>query len=333
MLRALRLPLVCILGSALAPAGGCASQPCVGFVPTALENHAELASTVELPSYVTAERVDILVDWAALSSDLDCLPLDPVRDIDLVALTRFPRLSEGEVASALADNTLLQSDTNGYLSCSPGETTRCWLSEFGFGGAGYDVVDTYAEEAGTWLLTFHDGADVSYPLRYFAFLSPRADSSVTLAAVVPSCPQFTFTAQLDLSDPARISAAGGGVPTTRALPLEEAATCSGEAEPSWPVDWGGLGDRPDELVLARYTMPVPELEAAFSDRDALAAERYSLAVEGTRADLAEAASALGVPFAGFSGEGLWLLELRESGWFVPSYPLSVTVIEPTGEAG
>lgn len=105
----------------------------------------------------------------------------------------------------------------------------------------------------------------------FAFLSPRADSSVTLAAVVPSCPMSTLTAQLDLSDPARLPAAGGGVPTTRTLPLEEAVTCSGEAEPSWPVDWGGLGDRPDELVLARYTMPVPELEAAFADRDALAA--------------------------------------------------------------
>lgn len=219
------------------------------------------------------------------------------------------------------------------LSCSRGETTQCWLSELGFGGAGYDVVADYAEEAGTWLLTFHDGAEVSYSLRYFAFLSPRPDSSVTLAAVVPSCPMSTLTAQLDLSEPVGLSAAGAGVPTERELPLEEAFTCSGESEPSWPVDWGALCDRPDELVLARYSMPVPELEAAFADRDALAAERYRRAVEGTRADLADAASAIGFPFAGFSGEGLRLLELRASGWFGRSSPLFVTVIEPTGEAG
>lgn len=193
-------------------------------------------------------------------------------------------------------------------------------------------MDEYAEAAGSWLLSFHQGAEVSGALRFLAFLSPRADSSVTLAAVVPACPQFTLTAQLDLSDPARLSASGGGVPATRALPLAEMETCTGEADPAWWVDWSGIGDRPDELVLARYTLPISELEASFADRDDLAAERYSLAVEGTRADLADAASAIGVPFVGFSGEGLWLLELRASGWFGGS-PLSVTVIEPTGEDG
>ncbi len=73
-----------------------------GVLPVALVSHATIVGELTIPSYVTAERVDVVIDWAALTSDMDCLPLDPVDDIVGVGLTRFPKLSETEVASALS---------------------------------------------------------------------------------------------------------------------------------------------------------------------------------------------------------------------------------------
>lgn len=326
----IRLRLVVVLGAAMTLCNGCAPEQCVGFRAVALAEHAVVVGTLTIPSYVTAERVDVLIDWSALTSDLDCQPLDPADEIGAVGLTRFPHLSEPEVASSLVNNTMLQSDTNGFAWCLPGEATQCWLSEFGFGASSYNMIDAYSQDGGVYLVTFLEGDEPFSSLRFFAFLSPQFDSTVTVAAIVPGCPQATLTASLDVSAPVQISATGAGETVPRALPIDDSATCDGESGPSWLVDWEHLAVYGSELVLSRYTLSISEIEARFGERDALAAERYTLATSGTSADLADATSLAGTRFAGFTGEGLWLLELRRSTWFDGSSPLVVTVIEPTG---
>jgi hypothetical protein len=84
----------------------------------------------------------------------------------------------------------------------------------------------------------------------------------------------------------------------------------------------------DLVVVARYSMPVSDLEARFSERDTIAAEWYSLPTEGRdSADLAYAVASTGLgSFAGFSGEGVWLLELRQGSSFL-NLPVFVTVVE------
>ncbi|GDX80446.1 hypothetical protein LBMAG42_22570 [Deltaproteobacteria bacterium] len=325
----IRLRFVVVIAGAMTSCNGCAPERCVGFRPVALADHAIVVGELTIPSYVTAERVDVLIDWSALTSDFDCQPLDPVDDIGAVVLTRFPHLSESEVASSLVNNTMLQSDTNGFVWCSPREVTQCWLSEFGFGGSGYSMIDAYSEDGGVYLLMFLEDGEEFSSVRFFAFLSPQSDSTVTVAAIVADCPQAMLTASLDLSTPVEISAAGAGEAIPRALPLDDSATCDTDTGPSWPVDWEDLGVNASELVVSRYTLPIAELEARFGERDALAAERYALAVSETNADLADAVSTAGSRFAGFTGEGLWLVELRGSSWFEGAAPLVVTVVEPT----
>lgn len=325
-----RLRCVVVLAGAMTACDGCAAEQCVGFRPVALADHSVVVGTLTIPSYATAERVDVLIDWSALTSDLGCLPLDPVDEIGAVGLIRFPHLSESEVASSLVHNTMLQSDTNGFVSCSPGEATQCWLSELGFGALGYTMVDAYSQDGGVYLLTFLEDDEEFSSLRFFAFLSPRPGSTVTVAAIVPGCPQAMLTASLDQSTPVEISATGAGEAIPRALPLDDSATCDADAGPSWLVDWEDLGVNASELVVSRYTLPISELEARFGERDALATERYALAVSETHADLADATSIAGSRFAGFTGEGLWLVELRRSSWFDGAAPLVVTVVEPTG---
>lgn len=66
------------------------------------------------------------------------------------------------------------------------------------------------------------------------------------------------------------------------------------------------------------SLSLEELEAAFADRDTLAAETYTLGVlDQTNADLAEATSNASATFEGFSGDGVWLLELREDNTLLP----------------
>ena len=86
----MRPPPSIALAVALSGCSNCwvdASDEHAGVLPVALVSHATIVGELTIPSYVTAERVDVLIDWAALTSDMDCLALDPVDDIAGVGMT------------------------------------------------------------------------------------------------------------------------------------------------------------------------------------------------------------------------------------------------------
>lgn len=122
------------------------------------DNNYSWSGGLVIPSFQTAEHVDVHMDFSALTVDMLCHDMDPVADVDNLGLTRFPRLTQAEVATGLTNNSLLQADTNGYLSCEPGDATSCELSDFNFGGTFYDAIPTYDEAGGVYLLVAATGS-------------------------------------------------------------------------------------------------------------------------------------------------------------------------------
>ncbi len=268
----------------------------------------------DAPQYVTAEQTDVLIDWSGLDADWLCEPMDPVEDVGTVGIWRFPLLEPEEVASGLVNDAVTQADTNGYAACHPETDTQCWLTEI-VGGDGVDL-SFYTADGATYMLALSGDAPLYGP-RFFAFLLPTAESTVTEVTVLPECPGGPeVTVDLDGSAPVSPASSDSG-------------SCADTGGMAWPLDWSALTSAwsVDEVVVARYALSVSELEAQFLDRDALAVERYSLVVvDQTPVDLGDATSSTGARFSGFEGDGTWLLELRQDESLL-AIPLYVTVVE------
>lgn len=313
--------------AAPAPAGADSAAPDTGDPadtgvsgPVALgdANNYRYVGTLDAPTVPTASGADLLLDWSALASDLQCHAVDPVGDIDNVALLAFPRLTEAEVEAGLADDALEQAELGGYVSLEPGDRTSVQLSELGFFGTDVDIETLVAEGSGTWLLLLTTGADVGVGARALAFLQPSAAEAATEVRLGDACGILDFDADLSSLAPVRVPAAG-----------------------PWVVEWSGLATdghgqpvdarRIDRAMLARYdALGVADLEARFLDLEALADGLWTVTLDGgSAADLADLADADGAPFPGFDAgaDATWILALRCSLCANPA-PVFLTVIAP-----
>lgn len=282
-----------------------------------LENENNFAWTggLVIPEYVTAEKQDITIDFSALTDDMLCHEMDPVADVDNLGLTRFPHMDEAEVSAGLTNNSLLQSDTNGYVSCEPGDRTSCKLSEFNFGGTAYNTVEVYEEAGGTFLIVVANGFDPGQGALFLAFLKPTPGSDVMEANLTPTCDVVDYDVDLTAMTHLALPAAPSCIDWS-------ALTIAGNGEPVVP---GKL----DEILIGHYTETPDELDDQFTDIEILASEFYTLELTGgTDADLSGAASADGTAFTGFTTEGTWLLGLRCTSCTNPA-PIFMTVVDPT----
>ena len=278
------------------------------------ENNYSWSGGLVIPSFQTAEHVDVHMDFSALTVDMLCHDMDPVADVDTLGLTRFPRLTQDEVATGLTNNSLLQADTNGYLSCEPGDETSCELSEFNFGGTFYDAIPTYDEAGGVYLLVAATGSTPGQGGLYLAFLEPLASSVETNVNLTDDCGVVDYDVNME------------GL-TKLELP----------AEGPWEIDWSNVSisgngqpvvpGKLDEVLVGHYTQTPAEIQAQFTDLEPLASELYKLELTGgTDANLAGLADADGNPFPGFTTDGTWVLGLRCTSCTNPA-PIFLTVID------
>lgn len=289
------------------------AAPTGDMVLTDANNYA-YSGLLDAPSVTTAELTDIHFDWSRLTLDLQCHEVDPVKDIDNIALLAFPYLSEEEVEAGLSAGDLQQVDLGGYVSLEVGDRTDANLTELTFFGTDVDIEKLYAEGSATWLLLLTTGDTVGVGARTLLFLEPRADEDNTEAAFEDDCDILDFTADLTSLTPVRVGPA------------------------PWSVAWGGLTTdgqggsielgNIDQLTLGVYPGQTPEdLAAAFLDLDRIAAGLWTWDVGGsTSLDLATP-TADGTTFPGFDQDGTWILALRCTLCANPA-PLFLTVIEP-----
>ena len=280
-----------------------------GLPTLALEDGQNYAYTGEMsvPSVTTASGTDLDICWDQLAQDLSCHGLSATDDIDLLALIRFPHLSQEEVELGIERDDLTQSQLDGYVALATGDATCAQLSAFDFFGTPIDVPAQYNSDGGTYLLMLSTGTTPGQGARMLTFLDPSADSETVEVDIEDGCGVLDFEASL------------GG----RTLRVED--------EGPWLVDWSALttngAGNPftsgfvDEVTVAFYEgMDPAALEAGFLDLELLATEQWTV-------ELSEARTQVELEAIDLSRDGTWLLALRCSTCSNPA-PLFLTVLEP-----
>ena len=317
----------------LALAAGCAdaetdtglsSEPTVepanedGNIAFGDENNYAFSGTIDGPTLSLQPASDVGVDWAELHEDLQCHGLDPVADIDNVALVWFRYLDEVEVEAGISNNDLNQSEMSLYLSFEPGEATSFTLSQLlAFGATDPEVEQYFLPDSGAWMMLLTTGTTIAVGVRMLAFLEADASSSATSASVADGCAVLDYQVDLQNLTPLGVLADG-----------------------PWLMDWSDLATtgqgntlidtQVSEILLAGYeSLDLADLEADFLDIESLADVRYTLTNEsGTSADLSGLVNdADGSAFTGFDAANLWLLALRCGNCPSPA-PLALTVLVP-----
>ncbi len=273
---------------------------CSGSVEIVLDdsNNFEFQSTIIADSIVVPSGGDSLVDWSGLTADILSQTVDPTSDIEDLNIVRFADLTQEEVIDGINNETLKQSDLTGFVAYSPssGETSAM-LSDFSISGTYVDVATEIQEGMGTYLVS------ASSPDEYlsFVFFEPQVGAPDATIALTDQSAILEFTLDLD-----------AGAPLTAATGDQTVVTWS-------KLTTNGAGNaivlsNIDRLMLARYTLSLEDLEARFLELEDLAEEMYIVDVAGLGSyDLMELEG-----FAGFEGEGTWLLAMRCSTCVNPS---------------
>jgi hypothetical protein len=285
------------------------------------ENNYGSVSALTIPTFETASGVDIDICWADLVEDIQCHELDPVADIDQVAMLRLLNVTEDDVEAHIENDDLPQSAVDGYVSVETDHETSCTkLSTMTFLGTEIDLAEQYvANDSNTYMLLFAEGTTIGQGARSMAFLQPSEESDVTRVDVGTGCGLLEFTADLS-SAPT--------VPVTTQGP--------------YVLDWSGMTkdsqgktiifQNIDRVVLGFYAgMSVGEIETNIFDLELMATELYEIDTDGERtADLSRAIERdSGAEFESFERDedGVWLVGLLCGGCRNPA-PLSLSVLEP-----
>ena len=279
------------------------------------QNYA-YSGTLAIPSVQVAESTDLLIDWTAMSEDMRCHEVDPVADIDNVALLLFRYQTEADVSDGLAKGSLQQVDLSLYVNAEPGNATSVALTDLTFFGTDPEILTYTLEENGTWLLVLTTGTEVALGTRALSFFAPRPGETNTTVEVGGQCDVLDFDANLSASRPLRAALEG-----------------------PWPLDWGGLSldgmgqpfdaGKVDGLMIGRYSgLELDELETRFLDLELIADDLWRLELEGGHtSELGLAVDADGAAFPGFDAGGIYLLGLLCSSCPNPA-PLFLTVVSP-----
>jgi hypothetical protein len=274
------------------------------------------AGALDAPGFDLQQAADVGLDWSELEGDLQCHDVDPVADIDNVALLWFKDLEESQVEEGLSNNDLQQVNLTLYLSYEPADATQFTLSQLlAFGATDPEIEPFFVENSGAWLILLTTGTTIGQGARTLAFLHP-VDNGDSMGAITGGCDILDWSVDLRSLNPLGVLANGpwnldfGDISTT------------GQGNEFDPVDV-------TEVMLARYdTLDLSALEERFLDIETLADESWSIPVEsGTTLDLATLVNAEGNAFSGFDGGETWLLALRCGRCPSPA-PLALTVLVP-----
>ncbi len=256
---------------------------------------------------------DLTVDWSALTEDLGGNPMDP-SEVTMLRVVRFYDLEPEEIVEDITSDTLTQADIAGYVDYLPvGSETDAVLTQFEFNGTSLDpATEICASLDSTYMLLAMTGP---YDYRMLVFFVPVEGETNTTVAIHSDSASIEHVPDLEQGDAIVVPAASDTLVDWSALSV------NGQGNPF-------SAESIDELILARYELTLEEVEERFAELPTLAAESYAADVGG-RTTLASklATDGSGQAFAGFEGEGIWLLGLFSSTELLP-VPLFLGVVEP-----
>ena len=287
-----------------------ACQPSREIIQLVDDNNFEFSSEITAESTVVLGGEDALIDWSSLSLDLLGRPLDEGADLDLLSILHFPRLSKGEVLFGISNESLKQSDLNGYVELSPeAGMTQAWLSEFSIQGTFVEPSEHILADSGTYLIRALSSAEETLMLSFF-FPEAEGESAVLMHNDSAS---LDYTVDLQGADEIIVPDASEYVLSWSEL------SSSGTGI---PIQQGQL----DSLTLASFDADVDTLEANFLSLSSLSLRWFEADVYGkTALDLSTLSDSEGQPFSGFDEDRNWMISLG-CGPCVNPAPLFVGVL-------
>lgn len=255
---------------------------------------------------------DLDIGFTDLALDLQGHALDPTSDIQSANVVVFRYLTQADVETALATNTLNMADVSLFGGVETGGRTSLNLSEFTLLGNDIDLEQYFDEGYGTWLLTLNTGTTPGVGTRMALFLEPGAGTA-TQVTVQDDSTILTYTVELEaLVSPK----ADAGVDVT--------------------LDWSDLtGDgrggvfsdyAVDRVLVGHYTQTAAELEQSFLDLELISDEIWHFPfTSGNSLTLSSATSEEG-DFPGFSSDGTWVVAMQCTTCANPAPPF-LTIVE------
>jgi hypothetical protein len=295
--------------------------PTGNVVLTDLNNYTS-QSSLTIPSVQTASGVDLDICWTSITKDILCHDLTPTTDIDNVSFLQLLNLTEDQIAVKLAAGQLTTSYVKTYRDFHVDHSTGATctkLSALSLSTSSVNPAQDYlASDTAKYMLLFSTGTTPGSGARTMLFLEPSAASTNTEVAAPDGCGILQFAADLTTPAPVPIPVAG-----------------------PWVVDWSqltkdGAGNpvvfqNIDSLLVGFYQgKTVADLQAQFLDIDRIATSLYKLAIPtgAKTADLANAETAAGEAFAGFTQQdGVWAVGLLCSTCQIPA-PVALSILAP-----
>jgi hypothetical protein len=297
---------------------------------TVVNQEHNYTSTTELnpPTLETAAGEDLTNNWGDLTIDMQCHDMDPVEDIDKVALIRFRGLTNAEAAALLTAGELDSNQVDGYLQYDTKNMgTTCMLSDLSVFGSPVNILEEYAAVEGqTYMLLWGTTETPGVGARTMTFLTPSADSNVTVVNAPIPCDRAAGTSILDFS--ADLS--------------EIPVVVTEDPEGAYVMDWRGVEkdsldndfayNRVTSVLLGFFADKTPaDLELEILDIELNATHLWDLEHTGGKQAALSAMKhrETGDNFVSFDGypEGTWLLALMCDDCQNPS-PLVLAVLEP-----
>ena len=143
------------------------------------------------------ECVDLTIDFSQVTTDLQGHDMNPVDDVDSVALVIFRYLTEEEVEQKLSEY-LVQSDVGLYVAAEPGDSTGS-IFELNLLGNDIGPHQYLEEDYGTYMLYLQQGNTIG--VKMSQFIAPVNGSVVTDVAFNNDSTLLEYSVELADVDP------------------------------------------------------------------------------------------------------------------------------------
>jgi hypothetical protein len=297
------MPRLCLLAllACSDPKGsdsGGAPEPLSGDLILEDQHNYTYSGELAVQGVEVAWGQDVTVDWSSFTVDLRGRPVEPAA-LDQLGLVAFG-LSQDELLTAIATNTLLQSDILDFrVHLNTAGATQTTLSQFSILGNEFDPASEFQPRAdvGTWAVLLQDNVDGALQILALGFLNPVEGGPEGTLSFSNSTTQLDFDADL-----------GQHLVTGEGL--------------TYTLDWSQVRtqasgqtlelSRADRVFVGHLPVETDEdVEANFVQIYEMADAIYQLDVYGrTSVGLAEALDSAGTPFPGFTAGGAWFVGLE-----------------------
>jgi hypothetical protein len=300
--------------AAIAASGACITDGGVdedGFIPLYAhpDNNYTFSSTVSVSTIAAMPNTELFFDWSTLTTDFLGHDVDPLADIDTVALILWELTLEEMTEKLNADELSAQYAAAAIALYTNNEVTTGSIFDFQVAGGGELPPEelmprldpaNYDPATHTYALMAQTGGVLGQGVKMVQAFHLDEASENTQVDITPESTSLSF--DVDLSDSL--------VPVS--LPLGETNVL---------VDWSDMETTAlnlewkirsiQEVMVAKYSLTPADLEAQFLDLELIADEMYRGEVEAgdefVLTDLVEETT--GAPFNGITEDGTWVLAL------------------------